>query len=702
MKKYHPTLRLTIGVALSGLILITSVLLSVISYISSRNSLIQLSEGLINQNARVVKEQVHGYLSPVRTASEHTRALLKRGVISKDDRKGMEEYFYDYLKVNPTISMFFYGDVKGNFLMVKRQPSGAIDTKIVKTKGKRSVIWRHRDPGADINSIKNEIKYPNDRYDPRVRTWFKGAMKVKDTFWSNVYVFFTDRMPGVTVAVPYKDKNGKWEGAFTVNIGLVDLSDFLAQHIKVGSSGQALLIDELGQIIATHDKKSLIIEESSGKRRMRKLHESKQPEVLALSENEEVKTYLKKAFSQSGVPPLTLRYKTGGNTWVCTLLAIDVGKSKRWVSAVIAKEDDFLASAKKASRKALLIAVILALLALVAGLFLSRIISNGLSTLVAESERVKRMELDSTPSKSSFREINEVLASFESMKVGLRAFQKYVPMKVVRKLLDKREDPELGGSVKQLTILFSDIKGFTSISERLEPMELAHQLGEYLSIMTRRIQKRQGTVDKYIGDAVMAFWGAPSELPEHATEACHAILEAVDDLGKHEKKHPYLSDYYTRIGIHTASVVVGNFGCEDRLNYTIIGDGVNLASRLEGLNKVFGTQIIVSEDTAQVVSKLFLLRRLAKVAVVGRTAPCVVYELICTAEKASLEQVKYFGLYEEALDNYFARDFSTAIKIIESLETLDAPSTWLLTRCSDLIDKSLPKEWDGVITMDGK
>ncbi|MBU1536807.1 hypothetical protein KKF84_15890, partial [Myxococcota bacterium] len=502
--------------------------------------------------------------------------------------------------------------------------------------------------------------------------------------------------------VPYKNPAGQWQGVFTANIGLIDLSDFLDRNIHVGSSGQAFLMDELGQIVATRDKKSLIIDGPSGERRLRKLHESKQPEVAALAGNEDVKKFLKQAFSESGVAPMTLRYTADGDTWVCTLLSIDVGKSRRWVAAVVAKEDDFLASAKKASKRALIMAVILALIALIAGLFLARMISHGLSSLVTESERVRNMELDPNPSKSAFREINDVLSSFESMKVGLRAFQKYVPMKVVRQLLEQRQDPELGGTVRPLTILFSDIKGFTSVSERLEPMELAHRLGEYLSIMTRRIQKRHGTVDKYIGDAVMAFWGAPTDLPEHAPEACHAILEALADLDTQQKELPFLSDFFTRVGIHTASVVVGNFGCEDRLNYTVIGDGVNLASRLEGLNKVFGTQVMVSGETADAVGSLFVLRRLASVAVVGRTAPCTVYELLGTADKGTPELTKRIALYEEALDRYFAREFAAAVEILETTAPPDGPSAWLLARCRHLLENPPPEQWDGVITMEGK
>ena len=705
MKKFRPTLKLTIGIALSGLILLTSGLLSGISYMSSRDSLLQFSTDLIDQNARVVREQVRGYLDPARASAELTLSMVRRRIVSTTDEVQLEAYFFDMLRANPTIAMLNYGDAKGNFLMVKRQPDGALDTKIVRNEGTRAVLWRHRTPGDPMETVRKEVPHPEDDYDPRVRTWYKGAFKARDIFWTEVYVFYSDRMPGVTAAVPNFDEQGRWQGAFSINIGLMDVSDFLARHIQVGASGQAFLLDELGQILASADKTSLVVEDAGGERRLRRFAESLQPPIARLAGIEAVIAHLKQAFTEAKAVPLTLRYVADGRDWVCTLVTIDLGHSRRWVVGVLALEDDFLASARRANRRALMIALILALIALIAGGLLARMISRGLSHLVEESGRVQRMELEPGVGKSPFREIDDVLSSFEAMKTGLRAFQKYVPVKLVRQLLEEKNDPELGGTVRTLTILFSDIKGFTSISERLEPLELSHQLGEYLGVMTRRIQERHGTVDKYIGDAVMAFWGAPAELTTHAPEACAAILEAFADLEALEPEKPFLRDFFTRVGIHTASVVVGNFGCEDRLNYTVIGDGVNLASRLEGLNKVFGTRIIVSEDTAVAVEGTFALRRLAKVAVVGRAQPCTVFELMGKAGEVSEERLAAARHYKAALDSYFARDFSEALRHLDQSRTAcpdDGPAAWLGGRCTTLLAKPPGEDFDGVITMDGK
>lgn len=703
-KPFRPTLRLTIGLALCGLILVTSGLLAAISYFSTRGSLLAFSKDLIDQNARVVSEQVRGYLGPARTAAELTLALVRRGLLQTREFDRLEEYFFDFLRVHPSIAMLNYGDTRGNFVMVKRQPDGSLSTKSIRVDGPRTVTWRHRNPGAALDQVRETVSTPEDPYDARTRAWYKGAEATEGVSWTGVYVFHSDGLPGVTASIAHKATDGALLGVLSVDVGLVDLSVFLARNIRVGESGEAFLLDETGQIIAVRNKDDLVTPDEAGGRRLRTLARSPLPAVAALAGKPAVVRYLGEVFANPDLK-LTIRYQVDGVDWVCTLRSIEVGAGRSWVAGVLAREDEFLASAREANRRSLILALALAGLALIAGLFIARIISRGLQSLVEESHRVRRMELETCAAHSPFREVDEVLGSFESMKTGLRAFQKYVPVRLVRQLLEERQEPELGGSVRTLTILFSDIRGFTSLSEKLEPLELARRLGDYLAVVTRRIQDRQGTVDKYIGDAVMAFWGAPLEVSDHAGLACAATLEAMADLQATCVEKPFLGEFYTRIGIHTASVVVGNFGCEDRLNYTVIGDGVNLASRLEGLNKVFGTQVLVSEDTASLVSARFCLRRLAQVAVVGRARPVTVHELVGTTGEVEPARLAAIRDYEAALDLYFARDFSAALELARRLveaDPADGAAGWLARRCEVLIAEPPPPEWTGVLTMEGK
>lgn len=205
-------------------------------------------------------------------------------------------------------------------------------------------------------------------------------------------------------------------------------------------------------------------------------------------------------------------------------------------------------------------------------------------------------------------------------------FGKYVSPEVVAQMEDN--PPELGGVDRELTVFFSDIRGFTSLSETLTPQELVKHLNEYLSAMTDIILETGGTLDKYVGDEVMCFWGAPIEVSDHAYRACKCALMQKAGLEKLNENWPPEKRLAIGIGINTGIMTVGNMGSEGRMNYTLMGDNVNLGARLEGTNKVYGTMIIVSEYTYALVSERFVFRELDTIRVKGKNRPVVIYELL--------------------------------------------------------------------------
>jgi len=707
--RWRPTLKQTIGVVLAGMILLTAAVLTATSYLSTRRTLLEFSRDLIRQNAEVVREQVAGFLRPARSAAELALALVESGMVEADDPRSIESYFFDFLRVQKTVEMLNWGDEHGNFVMVKRQPDGSLSTKIVSvgTDGARNVTWRHREPGAALEPPREEVADSSDVYDPRTRPWYRGAVGEGGLYWTGVYVFHTDQMPGVTAAVARRDAGGVVVGVLSVDIGLKEMSSFLHDRIRVGKSGQAFLMDSDLRLIAVKDVDQLVMDDG-GSRRLRHLAESADPEIRALAARDEVRSYFQRVFTGSSgteVQARTIRYSAAGRDFVATLMPIRVGEKRRWIAGVVAPEDEFLAGAKRANLRALATAIAFALVALVIGVFLARMIARSLEVLVSESSRVRNMEIDSTPASSRFREVDEVLTAFEGMKTGLRAFQKFVPVKLVRSLIEQQQDVALGGEPRTLTIFFSDIRDFSRISEQLEPTELAESLAVYLSTITHCIVSRRGTVDKFIGDAVMAFWGAPQEVPDHAGQACGAALDAQVKLRAMRRDNPSLPDFFTRIGVHTAEVVVGNFGSDDRLNYTVLGDGVNLASRLEGVNKFFGTQILISEATRERVSDRFLTRRIGLVSVKGREQPCVTYELIGLSDSADATVDAVIAHYEEGLTRYLARDWSGAVDAFEAARVArpdDGPSRVLLDLSRAYLAEPPPDDWTGVISIETK
>lgn len=212
-------------------------------------------------------------------------------------------------------------------------------------------------------------------------------------------------------------------------------------------------------------------------------------------------------------------------------------------------------------------------------------------------------------------------------------FSNYVSKSVVDELLKHPEKLELGGEDKEITVLFSDIRGFTTLSEKLTPQELVSHLNEYLSAMTEVIFKYEGTLDKYVGDEIMAFWNAPVEQPNHPERACRAAVEMMNRLHHLNEAWPEEKRLNIGIGLNTGIMTVGNMGSQSRMDYTLMGDNVNLGARLEGTNKIYGTNIIISEYTYEKIKDNFICRELDVIKVKGKEKPVKIYELIDTAEE---------------------------------------------------------------------
>lgn len=282
------------------------------------------------------------------------------------------------------------------------------------------------------------------------------------------------------------------------------------------------------------------------------------------------------------------------------------------------------------------------------------------------------------------------------------AFGKYVSPILIEELINSPEKLKLGGEKKEITILFSDIANFTTISEKLTPEQLVHLLNEYLSEMTNIILKNNGLVDKYIGDAIMCFWGAPLENKTHAIDACASAIEMQEKLNKlrlvWQKK--YGVDVYARIGINTAACVVGNMGSNDRFDYTAMGDGVNLASRLESINKAYGTYIMISEFLEEKIKPKFQTKEIDTVKVKGKNNGVKIFELINYKNKISKKELEKIKEFELALKHYKKQEFTKAKEIFEKIE--DETSKIYIKRINEFLINPPEKNWDGIYTMKSK
>ncbi|MFP4349968.1 MAG: adenylate/guanylate cyclase domain-containing protein, partial [Desulfococcaceae bacterium] len=281
------------------------------------------------------------------------------------------------------------------------------------------------------------------------------------------------------------------------------------------------------------------------------------------------------------------------------------------------------------------------------------------------------------------------------------AFRQYLSPAVIEQILEDPDQLQLGGKRRTLSIFFSDLESFTSISEGLDPEDLSIFLNEYLSAMTDIIIEEGGTVDKYEGDAIIAFWNAPLEDPGHALRCVRAALRCQERLAR---MRPGFSarlgrEVRMRIGINTGDASVGNFGSQTKFDYTAIGDAVNLAARLEGTNKIFGTYTMISGSTQEAAGEDFCYREIARIAVKGKTEAVTVFEPMFPRDFEARKTV--FKAFVAARDRFYAGRFTAARSRFAEIADIDPAARAYVQKCDDLI-RVPPKAWKGVWVMHSK
>jgi class 3 adenylate cyclase/ActR/RegA family two-component response regulator len=317
---------------------------------------------------------------------------------------------------------------------------------------------------------------------------------------------------------------------------------------------------------------------------------------------------------------------------------------------------------------------------------------------------LKRIDLHLLVEKQK-KVLEDQQRKLEIFNTNLRnAFSRYLSPVVVNEIIQDPSKLNLGGEKREMTALFTDIQGFTTISEHLEPAQLVSLLNLYLSDISNIITENLGTIDKYVGDAIVAFFGAPLYQENHAVLACRSALlikEAEKALNRRiteERLSPL--PLFTRIGINTGPMIVGNMGSENKLNYTIMGNAVNLAARLEGANKLYRTGgILISEYTKNAVGDEFLCRSLDRVRVVGISSPLRLYEITGFSGKASAAEIDRLRTWENAVRLFEERQFAEAEAIFSSLAEIradDDTAKFYTDQCRKFIAVPPPDDWDGV------
>ncbi|MGO9061915.1 MAG: adenylate/guanylate cyclase domain-containing protein [Candidatus Binataceae bacterium] len=661
---------------LAGLLIVTAGFIGWLGYSSSYRAIEHFTEQEFALANGAATREVDNFLNdPANRLLDELSLRARRGMLSLRDDQAFGFDLAERLRVNRTLAWISYSDVKtGHFVGVWRTAENAIVLNI-STPGQGEP--REEIVAPDGKESPYERPRPKE-YDPREYDWFKNAIAANTTVWSEPYTFVDGVQQGITASRAWRFSDSRAPvGVFTVDFFLKDLEsllDSLAQKIE----GFSVILEPNGKLISAADNPDAA------------------SLIAALGQWVRVHPHFKNINGQtsSNLVPVGV----GGISYLAALDHVDTPSGLKCIVAGIVPESVIFSRIDRALGQMGLFSLAGLVLAVLAGSFMAYRISEPLRALGNDFAKVGQFYLaPHEMPRSVLREVNQLSDAADRMKSGLRSFIKYVPDDLVRRLLSSGKEAVLGGEIRQLTIFFSDIEGFTSHSEQVPPDVLVHQLAIYFEILSRQLRQYSGTIDKFIGDGLLGFFNAPEKVLHHENLACRATLIGLQELAL--RKDAQTIQFRTRVGLHCGEVLVGNIGTPERFAYTVLGDAVNVASRLESLNKVYGTQVLASIDVREHAGNDFEWRHLDRVSVAGRTGSLDIYELMGLRNDVDQDRLHNRQLYEEALELYFARSFWDARRIFGQVAQYcpgDKAALLMMKRCEHMLSLQVRPDWNGV------
>ncbi len=659
-----------------------------------------LANQLMDQTSSRIDLEIQRIVQQAMIQVQLDKQLIESGDMESDDFAELVRYWEHVLDTQPELSSMFIGvERNGESVGVSRHADGFR-------------VWQldQEQPQGPLNLKEFRIReFPNKPFhtEPNTdftvldRPWYQIAKKLGHGAWTESYPFLGGRdtppAMGVTYSEPIFKPDRSLAAVVSVDISLERLCTFL-KKLHISDTGYAFVIE------LREDGTRTVLAHPDGQPYQRDAEGHVDPLPVEKSSDPLVKASLqaiegRKVDSSDG---LTMRFKENGVRYLGVIREIAGGDhSPRWQVCIVLPEAELLEGVYTIVYTAGLVILASILVVILASLYLSSQVARPLERLSYEAEAIGRFDLTPRPLPNSIvKEIDQLAVATDEMKTGLRSFQKFVPPGMVRGLLKSRQEAIFGGERRLVTIFFSDIVNFTTAAEGLEPEQLVLHLRDYLTLICDCVSFEEGTVDKFIGDSVMAFWGAPEESPEGALAACRAALNAQARLKEASREWAKTGrpEFRTRIGIHTGEVIVGNIGSDTRLSYTVIGDAVNLASRLEGLNKEYGTHLMISEATRQAAGGEIVARPLDWASVKGKSIAVGIYELLGLTGETPADLVELAALSQTALERYRGRDWVQAIAQCDAILSRwpdDTASLRLRERCRQFQEAPPPTDWDG-------
>jgi adenylate cyclase len=616
-----------ISVALVGLVTLltaaTGATLGALAWREKHTGSRALMDSAMAQAARMTADHTEEFLRHAENTVRLGPSLVARGILNPEDFGALGDYALGVLRVNPQLSWVSYGDRVDRFVGAWNDGADLFLNRSFPRAGR----IRLEEDRILPDGRRERVRESDDHgYHPRERAFYRLAEARRDVAWTEPYRFFNGAL-GITCAVPLLDTTGAVRGVFTVDLSLSGLSRFVSE-LRVSPRGRVFIAAGEGQLVAAPGGV-----DAAGRVRW---------------EDGELVGEVLKNLRDSVAGGHTFEY--AGERFLGRAAAFKVG-DREWVTAVVVPERDYTAAIEAQTWRAAALGLLALLLAVAGGIALVRWIAQPLRELGVQARRIREGDLDVAIVPRSRDEIGTLARTMAEMVQGLRdrdfirdTLGRYVSPELADQCIRDRGALRLGGDIRTVSILMSDLRGFSGLSERLGPEKMIGLLNRYLGAMTPVILRHRGTINEFIGDAILVLFGAPFERPDDAERAvrCAWTMQRAMAAFNAESQRQALPPLVMGIALHSGQVIAGNIGSQDRMKYGVVGPAVNLTGRIESLT--VGPQVLLSEATLDRVRHLVVVGPGSQVAVKGVSEPVTVYELRGVAGEDALTASEETGI----------------------------------------------------------
>jgi adenylate cyclase len=659
----------------------------------------QLEARSVNHRMAALDAAVEGFLtSGLRVVAAVGTTLAGSSAFAFDAGPGADDerrrQFIAQLERYPAMAAIFVGYPDGRFLYAGRPetfsvaqrlefdaPDGpSILVRTIEGEGaaRRETWWFAMPDGR-----RSPVQSRHLDYDPRTRPWYADALRAQGPVLTEPYTFAQANVVGVSAGVPVKGG-----GVIGFDFTLTTLSSLIGDY-KLTPNSIIMIASEAGTVFMESDACRLQGEK-------------------CLPDEDEVRMAMRRGLTQFvGGQDVERDIALAGRDYRLMVHPMPSMLNRQFLVAAAVPLVELSADSRALVRNAGIAGAVVIGIAVLGTLIAALLLSRSIARIAGKTERIRSLDFsDQTPVKSRITEIARLSESIERMREGLEVFGRYVSKTLVHQIMRSPEAAGVGGTRREITVMFTDIEGFSRLSETMEPELLTDRLSRYFDALGSAIIVNRGTIDKYIGDSIMAFWNAPEPDPDHIANACRAALQAraAGNRLRRKWKSRGRPGFHTRFGLHAGPAVVGNVGARERINYTLVGAVANQASRLESLNKVYGTEILASGEVARATADRFVWRPVDRIVAAGTTERLDIYEPLGETDDTA-EHAAFLDKWNAARSAYCEGRFDAALAAFRAASALrpdDAPTRVFIARCETFLKEGAPQPWDGTWHFDKK